>query len=70
MFITYYRFLFHFSLYSSNFYVSSTQTTTTQQIIESVPRRPSSSIEDEMTVDWTPEMPFQNVSFSNCIILV
>nr|XP_049698321.1 adenylyl cyclase 78C isoform X2 [Helicoverpa armigera] len=24
------------------------------------PRRPSSTIEDEMTADWTPEMPFQN----------
>ncbi|KAM3960148.1 adenylyl cyclase 78C [Aphomia sociella] len=31
-----------------------------QQQWEMVPRRPSSSIEDEMTTDWTPEMPFQN----------
>ncbi|XP_059049093.1 adenylyl cyclase 78C [Achroia grisella] len=33
---------------------------TQQQQWEMVSRRPSSSIEDEMTTDWTPEMPFQN----------
>ncbi|XP_047028114.1 adenylyl cyclase 78C-like [Helicoverpa zea] len=27
---------------------------------DATPRRPSSTIEDEMTADWTPEMPFQN----------
>ncbi|XP_026726482.1 adenylate cyclase type 8-like isoform X1 [Trichoplusia ni] len=27
---------------------------------EATPRRPSSTIDDEMTADWTPEMPFQN----------
>lgn len=32
-----------------------------QQALEVSARRPSSSIEDEMTTDWTPEMPFQNV---------
>ncbi|XP_052753771.1 adenylyl cyclase 78C [Galleria mellonella] len=31
-----------------------------QQQWEVVSRRPSSSIDDEMTTDWTPEMPFQN----------
>ncbi|KAJ8733731.1 hypothetical protein PYW07_014282 [Mythimna separata] len=32
----------------------------TQPNWEATPRRPSSTIEDEMTADWTPEMPFQN----------
>ncbi|XP_053601579.1 adenylate cyclase type 8 isoform X2 [Plodia interpunctella] len=31
-----------------------------QQTCDIVPRRPSSSIDDEVTTDWTPEMPFQN----------
>ncbi|KAF9795931.1 hypothetical protein SFRURICE_019143 [Spodoptera frugiperda] len=32
---------------------------------ESTPRRPSSSIDEEMTADWTPEMPFQNYYVSS-----
>ncbi|KAI5635835.1 adenylate and guanylate cyclase catalytic domain-containing protein [Phthorimaea operculella] len=40
------------------------ETATVKQLWESTPRRPSGSIDDEMTIDWTPEMPFQNY-FSN-----
>ncbi|XP_013196193.2 adenylyl cyclase 78C [Amyelois transitella] len=31
-----------------------------REMWELTPRRPSSSIDDEVTTDWTPEMPFQN----------
>ncbi|KOB67681.1 putative Adenylate cyclase type, partial [Operophtera brumata] len=31
-----------------------------QQVPCDTPRRPSSSTEDDMTTNWTPEMPFQN----------
>ncbi|XP_049887711.1 adenylyl cyclase 78C [Pectinophora gossypiella] len=33
---------------------------TVKQMWEGTPRRPSSSIDDEIPGDWTPEMPFQN----------
>ncbi|CAG5026974.1 unnamed protein product, partial [Parnassius apollo] len=35
---------------------------------EATPRRPSSSIDDETTTDWTPEMPFQSYFLNTAVV--